>query len=80
MSVDLIKTLCGSKSNIIIYSTTSVLMVKFETSDSLANAEYDEDQSKNYIRRGFSATFTFSKEYVDLSFVTGVHIKGTRND
>ena len=74
---DLIKIICVSKSNIRVYSTTSVLMIKFETSDSQTNGEYDEDDRKNYIRRGFKASFTFNKDYVDLSFVTGIHVKGT---
>jgi hypothetical protein len=52
-------------------------MIKFETSDSQANGEYHDDDRKNYIRRGFKASFMFSKDFVDLSFVTGIHVKGT---
>ena len=74
---DLIKIFCGPKSNVTIYSTTSELMIKFETSDSQANGEYHDDDRKNYIRRGFKASFMFSKDFVDLSFVTGIHVKGT---
>ena len=62
-----------------VYSTTSVLMIKFETSDSITNGEYDDDVKKVFPRRGFKARFTFSKDYADLSFVTGIHIKGTSN-
>ncbi len=52
-------------------------MIKFETSDSLGTGEYDEDENKILLRRGFKAYFKFSKEFVDLSFITGIHVKGT---
>jgi hypothetical protein len=74
---DLIQIYCGLKKNFTVFSTTSVFMIKFETSDSLGTGEYDEDENKILLRRGFKAYFKFSKEFVDLSFITGIHVKGT---
>ena len=74
---ELIEAYCGIKKNFTIYSTKSLLLIKFETSDSLGNNEYNDDESKVSQRRGFKAFFKFSKDFVNLSFITGRHIKGT---
>ena len=73
----LIDTYCGRKLNFTIYSTYHQMDIEFEMSDSLGNEEYAEDEGKILLRKGFRAFFKFSKNYVDLSFITGTHITGT---
>ena len=74
-----IDSYCGKKSNVTIYSTNHLFEMEFEMSDSLSNDEYSEDDSKIILRRGFKAYFKFSKDFADLSFITGTHIIGTSN-
>lgn len=77
---DLIDSYCGVKKNFTIYSATSLLLIKFETLDSLSNEEYSENETVIYLRRGFKGKYLFKKDLVNLSFVTGMHVKGTHCD
>lgn len=73
----LIEAYCGRKLNFTIYSTFNMLEIEFEMSNSLGNEEYAEDENRILLRKGFRASFTFSKYYADLAFVTGTHVTGT---
>ena len=74
---DLINTYCGNKSDLTVFSTSNLLDIKFETTDSLGNEEYSEDENKINQRKGFRAYFKFETSLADLKFITGTHIKGT---
>ena len=73
----LMESYCGRKLNFTIFSTTNLFDIEFEMFDSLGNEEYSEDETKILLRKGFRAYFRFSKNYADLSFITGTHITGT---
>jgi hypothetical protein len=68
---------CGRKLNFTVFSTNNLFDLEFEMFDSLGNEEYSDDETKILLRKGFKAFFMFSKDFVDLSFITGTHITGT---
>lgn len=74
---NLIDFYCGRKLNFTVFSSYNMFEIEFEMSDSLGNEEYSEDENKIILRKGFKAFYTFSKNYADLSFITGTYIAGT---
>ena len=73
----LMNTYCGELSNFTLFSTSNLFDIEFEMSDSLGHEEYSDDVNKIKTRKGFRAYFKFSKNFADLSFITGTHITGT---
>ena len=68
---------CGELSNFTLFSTSNLFDIEFEMSDSLGHEEYSDDINKIKTRKGFRAYFKFSKNFADLSFITGTHVTGT---
>ena len=74
---ELIKSYCGHQENVTLFSTTHLFDIEFEMSNSLGHEEYADDEFRIKLRKGFKAYFKFSKNFADLSFITGSHITGT---
>ncbi|XP_045128988.1 cubilin-like isoform X3 [Portunus trituberculatus] len=69
----LIGTYCGQQRNLVIFSTSSSLLLTFNTLDRIADTQ----------NRGFQGIYNFSESYVNLAFINASdseHIRGTECD